>query len=710
MTTIVESIPTVLHVAVLLFILGLIQFLFSVNLVVAGAVLGIFLLLVSLYFGMTILPIIWAECPYRAPFSVLVRYAVIWQMKLISAILLKIYLATSRGSSLRKWLLVRLARLGAITPEYKLAVGRERKARNLSSKASKRRIDKELRWTLASLTTDSELEPFIAALPTLLSVSADESGSQEVSDAMIAILLEYNGFTYRIARLLHTCIPPTILSDDSRTKRATICLQAINAICNAKKINMNLVMRLLEDGRFSAALLGFGRLNPHDKALFSEVVTTVTLIAKKMEAAGHDGVRHIPSSVVIAVSEISGQFQLLRLVDSINVSVSSLLDSFADILSHYSEENGEPSARKHWWIQEFSWRIIMSRVQQAALRLDIRRLSIIKSLVKFRDEKHLAIAQRANCASACLAIHMQYHLLGYPFPDYMPDTVEALTVFGTVPSGNPHVAGHIAVSRELGLGIRFRDNEARKGNIGLPEEEEGWKWEHFKEKSIEDFEKAFSSSAQHDRKRIDELVVKNNFGRPLEVGYWGRILINRGCTAILVIFLSSMKTFPLPEDTLEPTLETLRIITKSLTTAYSSSSTQTLLIHLVGKISRQLHAHLMEQDPPPDQGAQKKEEEGDVIQEISVGTTDARGATGGAGASISNTAELSLNTTAKYISPMLQVLLDVIGTIAHPDSIEEAKKVVATIRDDFTAYDVHTDAVKVLAKVWPFFVCTGVAE
>ena len=64
MTTIVESIPMVLHVAVLLFILGLIQFLFSVNLIVAGIVLGIFLLLVSLYFALTILPIIWAECPY----------------------------------------------------------------------------------------------------------------------------------------------------------------------------------------------------------------------------------------------------------------------------------------------------------------------------------------------------------------------------------------------------------------------------------------------------------------------------------------------------------------------------------------------------------------------------------------------------------------------------------------------------------------------
>ena len=406
--------------------------------------------------------------------------------------------------------------------------------------------------------------------------------------------------------------------------------------------------------------------------------------------------------MVIAVSEILGQFQLLRLVDSTNESVSRLLDGFADILDYYSEEHGEPSTRKQRWIQEFSQRIIRSPVRQVSW-LDIRRLSVLKSIVKFRDEKHLAIAQRANCASACLAIHMQYHLLGYPFPDYMPDIVEALTVFGTVPSGNLHVAGHIAVSGELGLGIRFRDNEARKGNIGPPEEEEGRKWQQFKAKLIGDFEKAIFNTPQYDRKRLDELVIEDNYGRPVEVGYWGRILINRGCTAILVIFLLSMKTFPPPEDTLEPTLETLRIITKSLTAAYSSPSTQALLIHLVDQISRQLYAYLMQQDgpsdPPPDQGAQNKEEEGDVIQEIPVGVIDA----GGAGASISN-------TTVEYILPMLQALLDVIGTIAHPDSIEEAKNVVATIRDDFTAYDVHTDAVKVLAKVWSFFVCTGATE
>ena len=469
-----------------------------------------------------------------------------------------------------------------------------------------------------------------------------------------------------------------------------------------KKLEMNesvQLVRRLEDGQFSAALLGFKRLDPRDKAFSSEVVTTATLITKKIEAAAHNGVQDIPLSVVMAVSQILGQFQLLRLVVSTSKSESGLLNDFADNLAHYSEENGEPFTRKRWiqeFLQGFLQGITRFRMRQASW-LDVRCFSVVKSLVKFRDEKHLAITQRANCASACLAIHMQHYVLGFPHPHYSPNAVKALTVFGTVLSRDPHVVGRIAINGELCLGMRFGDNKSRIANIGW---EEGRKWYQFKAKSIEDFEKAFSSSAQYDQARLDELVIEDDNRNPVEVGYWGRIVISRGCTAILIIFLSSMKAFPLPEDTLELTLETLQIITKSLTAAYSSSSsTQTVLIHLIDWISKHLHAQLMQQDrpsdPPLDLGAQKKEEEGDIIQEIHVGATDA----GGAGASISNTTEGSLNTTEKYFFPMLQTFFDVIGTIAHPDSIEEAKKVVTTIRDDFTAYDVHTNAVNVLAKV-----------
>ena len=221
------------------------------------------------------------------------------------------------------------------------------------------------------------------------------------------------------------------------------------------------------------------------------------------------------------------------------------------------------------------------------------------------------------------------------------------------------------------------------------------------------------SGSAEDQARLRDLEITDENGKPVgEEGkpvkkeYWERVLISRGRTAILVIFLSSMKdSFP-PEDTFDLTLETLKIITSGLTAAYSSSSTQTLLIDLVGKVSGDLHTYLMQQgrssDPLQDQGAQNEKGEGDVIRKTPVGVADA----GGAGASISN-------TTAEFILPMLQALLKVIGTIAHSASIEEAKEVVTTIKNSLTAEEfptVHTDADTALAEVRSFLLCSGATE
>ena len=636
MMTVVENIPTFLHVAVGLFILGLIQFLFPINRIVFGFVVGISGLLLLLYIVMTVLRNFWAECPYRTPFSVRI-----------------------------------------CSPCTRRRITCEDKAQDLSSEASKRRIEKDLRWTLDSLKTDSELEPFVAGLPTLLSVPAGQKGSQETLDAMIAILGNH-GLTYRIARLLHTCVPPTTLSDDLRIKRATICLNAIHAICSVEKIKIGKsieLIRHLGNGQFSAALLGF-----RTSRLSSEVKTIGTLIAKKIEQGAtvkSNKMVQPPLSVVIALSEILGRFELLKRVDSKGESASSLLDEFAGIFTLYSKESGKPSVRKQMWVQEFSKRIIEAQVGQAPW-LPTRRLEVIQSLVKFRDENHPAMTQHASCASAFLAIQMQHYVLGYSIPYYMPNAVEALTAFGTV---LPKDDSYVQINKEVCLGIQFKDSKSGIANkIGQAgwEEQRGWR-KFIDEESIKEFKNDFSRSVPGELDRLRNLVIRDEKGN-IKIGdekgnvgvkYWGQILISRGCTAILVIFLSSMKVFPLPEDTLEPTLKTLQIITKGLTAAYSSSSTQTLLIRLVGRVSRQLHAYLMQQ----------------------VRSSD--------------------HLLDQEVLPILQRLLDVIGTIAHPDSIRKAKKTVKTIRKNFTRNRfpaVHTDAKNVLAKVRSFLLCSGATE
>lgn len=65
----VETAPTLLHISVFLFFIGLVIFFFTINKTVAIIVLTAFGLFSSAYFILTILPCIQHNCPYRTPIS-----------------------------------------------------------------------------------------------------------------------------------------------------------------------------------------------------------------------------------------------------------------------------------------------------------------------------------------------------------------------------------------------------------------------------------------------------------------------------------------------------------------------------------------------------------------------------------------------------------------------------------------------------------------
>ncbi|KAI0289691.1 hypothetical protein B0F90DRAFT_1825968 [Multifurca ochricompacta] len=69
LSQVVEAVPALLHVAVFLFFAGLVEFLFSINIIVARVVF-----VVTCFFGgthilLTFLPNVRPNCPYRTPFS-----------------------------------------------------------------------------------------------------------------------------------------------------------------------------------------------------------------------------------------------------------------------------------------------------------------------------------------------------------------------------------------------------------------------------------------------------------------------------------------------------------------------------------------------------------------------------------------------------------------------------------------------------------------
>ena len=70
----VETVPTLLHLSVFLFFIGLVMFFFPINKAVAitvSASVGVFTVI---YFALTILPLAGHNCPYRTPMSTLLWY------------------------------------------------------------------------------------------------------------------------------------------------------------------------------------------------------------------------------------------------------------------------------------------------------------------------------------------------------------------------------------------------------------------------------------------------------------------------------------------------------------------------------------------------------------------------------------------------------------------------------------------------------------
>jgi hypothetical protein len=70
---IVQSLPILLHVAFFLFSAGLVILLRDDDIGIANIILSLVVIMAAIYIGSTILPIIWSDCPFRTPVSILIH-------------------------------------------------------------------------------------------------------------------------------------------------------------------------------------------------------------------------------------------------------------------------------------------------------------------------------------------------------------------------------------------------------------------------------------------------------------------------------------------------------------------------------------------------------------------------------------------------------------------------------------------------------------
>ncbi|KAJ7871856.1 hypothetical protein B0H14DRAFT_3568040 [Mycena olivaceomarginata] len=143
MHAVVEIVPLLLHASLFFFFAGLVAFLIPVNtfvMALAGAMLTILAIVYSL---LTILPLVHLDCPYKTPLS-----GVFW--------------------CLPSTLQARFTHQRPISkPPHTIGESMFFQATQSSAERTERDI-KALLWTVKSMTDDTELEPFVEAIPDVL--------------------------------------------------------------------------------------------------------------------------------------------------------------------------------------------------------------------------------------------------------------------------------------------------------------------------------------------------------------------------------------------------------------------------------------------------------------------------------------------------------------------------------------------------------------
>ncbi|KAG6862184.1 hypothetical protein C0995_004266 [Termitomyces sp. Mi166 len=175
MSTVVETIPTLLHISLFLFLAGLVEFLYPISSAICNLCVIILVICTVLYATVTLLPIFFHHCPYRTPFT-----SLCW----------------------RAWQAVRHYTCHCLETPPPLTMSAARESSAVVRRPARDLRDKEaLCRTVESLSDGGELAAFIEGIPGFL---IDDSSS---ADIMKYLLCDKNlNLGPRIVERLHLSV------------------------------------------------------------------------------------------------------------------------------------------------------------------------------------------------------------------------------------------------------------------------------------------------------------------------------------------------------------------------------------------------------------------------------------------------------------------------------------------------------------------------
>ncbi|KAK7038454.1 hypothetical protein R3P38DRAFT_545383 [Favolaschia claudopus] len=213
MHAIVDIIPLLLHLALLLFFSGLVAFLIPVNTAIAIIAAAMLFIVATAYSILTVFPLRYLDSPYRTPLT-----GAFWNLHQYFKMkwhhwrrVQKHTEIAAQSAPRRETMIVALTRAAT-------EVSEDRKSRDLEA----------LTWTVKSLADDTELEPFVDAIPDIL---WGPEGRRETYYDVFRTLVSDPQTTLgsRIVALSKSC-ERGLLSPTTLKRRRIICIKAIWSI------------------------------------------------------------------------------------------------------------------------------------------------------------------------------------------------------------------------------------------------------------------------------------------------------------------------------------------------------------------------------------------------------------------------------------------------------------------------------------------------
>ena len=263
----VETAPTLLHLSVFLFFIGLVVFFFTIFKTVAIVILiavGVFGLA---YFTLTILPCLDHSCPYRTPMSSLwwhlwhtshsyiARYLQFIVTQLHNCLVpLNLGEITSQTSRRQRVLTQWLQTIETFSKKHgkRLEQGFRGTVVEYAREASQDTDVEALTWLfqLPALTEKSKIQKFVASLPGETTIQLLSKSFQEGKVS----------FRHHLSTLIRSCTPGTAssgLDENVRRRRLLVCLNAVHHIAKAPIASLS--PRLLNEMRLHFANIALMR-------------------------------------------------------------------------------------------------------------------------------------------------------------------------------------------------------------------------------------------------------------------------------------------------------------------------------------------------------------------------------------------------------------------------------------------------------------------